>query len=334
VLDRSAATPITYSKAPRIPRAATRGVTCASKITISVCRSSVISWKWEPRRRHLACRQDRSSSRVVADHQIYNSAGRAAARFRSRRTKPRCYDCTLSVYADDDDETARDSAANKRTWSQCPGYISMEDGAVVSFIQRGIAATRQAQSVIRTRGYDVARGGKHGVRATETSVRGFWNGYRGLMGLRGMIRGRHARSARIIEDLHVRYVRCIDDDRLEAWPELFTDPCRIRSRRAENVTRQISPFGLLECTSTGMLLRPHRGAAPRERLRAADVFRTIISALEVYSREDGSFAARSNYLVIRHDGRKADTMLFSAGVYADIIEIAGDARRVSAETQL
>jgi hypothetical protein len=34
--------------------------------------------------------------------------------------------------------------------------------------------------VIELGGYDVAT--SEGVRATETSVRGFWNGYRGLMG--------------------------------------------------------------------------------------------------------------------------------------------------------
>jgi anthranilate 1,2-dioxygenase large subunit/terephthalate 1,2-dioxygenase oxygenase component alpha subunit len=56
----------------------------------------------------------------------------------------------------------------------------MEDGAVVSFIQRGIGGDETAQSVIELGGYDVAT--SDGVRATETSVRGFWNGYRGLMG--------------------------------------------------------------------------------------------------------------------------------------------------------
>jgi anthranilate 1,2-dioxygenase large subunit/terephthalate 1,2-dioxygenase oxygenase component alpha subunit len=60
------------------------------------------------------------------------------------------------------------------------GYISMEDGAVVSFVQRGVAGDGEAQSVIELGGYDVAT--SEGVRATETSVRGFWNGYRALMG--------------------------------------------------------------------------------------------------------------------------------------------------------
>lgn len=60
------------------------------------------------------------------------------------------------------------------------GFISMEDGAVGGFVQRGIAGARGLQAVIEMGGEDVASGEG---RATETSVRGFWKAYRHHMGI-------------------------------------------------------------------------------------------------------------------------------------------------------
>jgi phenylpropionate dioxygenase-like ring-hydroxylating dioxygenase large terminal subunit len=60
------------------------------------------------------------------------------------------------------------------------GFVSMEDGAVGGFVQRGIAATEQEQAVMEMGGDDTASSGS---RATETAVRGFWKRYRFLMGM-------------------------------------------------------------------------------------------------------------------------------------------------------
>ena len=59
------------------------------------------------------------------------------------------------------------------------GFISMEDGAVGNFVQRGIAGAPDAQSVVEMGGDSTASSTS---RATETSVRGFWKHYRALMG--------------------------------------------------------------------------------------------------------------------------------------------------------
>ncbi len=130
---------------------------------------------------------------------------------------------------------------------------------------------------------------------------------------------------RLIEDLHARYVRCIDDDRLEAWPELFTDPCRYQITTRENVMRNL-PLGLLECTSRGML-RDRIEALRRVNVYEPHTYAHHISALEVRPRDDGTFTARSNYLVVRTSA-EGEMVLFSTGVYADIIEIAGDTARL------
>lgn len=60
------------------------------------------------------------------------------------------------------------------------GFISMEDGAVGNFVQRGIAGAADAQSVVQMGGDGEESSTS---RATETSVRGFWKHYRALMGM-------------------------------------------------------------------------------------------------------------------------------------------------------
>ena len=60
------------------------------------------------------------------------------------------------------------------------GFVSMEDGAVGGFVQRGIAATENEQAVVEMGGDSTSSGTS---RATEASVRGFWKQYRALMGV-------------------------------------------------------------------------------------------------------------------------------------------------------
>jgi phenylpropionate dioxygenase-like ring-hydroxylating dioxygenase large terminal subunit len=60
------------------------------------------------------------------------------------------------------------------------GYVSMEDGAVGGFVQRGIASAEDELSVIEMGGADAE---SQETRATEASVRGFWKAYRAHMGL-------------------------------------------------------------------------------------------------------------------------------------------------------
>ncbi|MGD0106106.1 MAG: Rieske 2Fe-2S domain-containing protein [Rhodopila sp.] len=60
------------------------------------------------------------------------------------------------------------------------GFVSMEDGAVGGFVQRGIAAADQAAAIVEMGGAS-ADGSE--TRATEASVRGFWKAWRAQMGI-------------------------------------------------------------------------------------------------------------------------------------------------------
>jgi anthranilate 1,2-dioxygenase large subunit/terephthalate 1,2-dioxygenase oxygenase component alpha subunit len=59
------------------------------------------------------------------------------------------------------------------------GFISMEDGAVGGFVQRGIAGAQGLEAIIEMGGDQAA---SSEGRATEASVRGFWKAYRHHMG--------------------------------------------------------------------------------------------------------------------------------------------------------
>ena len=60
------------------------------------------------------------------------------------------------------------------------GYISMEDGAATGFVQRGVIGAADRAAVVEMGGRDVA---SDESRVTETSVRGFWQAWRGHMGI-------------------------------------------------------------------------------------------------------------------------------------------------------
>ncbi len=60
------------------------------------------------------------------------------------------------------------------------GYISMEDGCVGGFVQRGIAGASDEEAVLEMGGADAEFSES---RVTEASVRGFWKAYRAQMGL-------------------------------------------------------------------------------------------------------------------------------------------------------
>ena len=86
---------------------------------------------------------------------------------------------TVLGFADDDEKTTRMRLKQANLIGPA-GYISMEDGAVGAFVQRAIPGALGDASIIEMGGRDHA---SQNTRTTEASVRGFWNAYRGHMGL-------------------------------------------------------------------------------------------------------------------------------------------------------
>jgi len=88
---------------------------------------------------------------------------------------------TLFGYKDDD-PALRSMRLKQSNLIGPAGFVSMEDGAIGEYVQRGIAgAGMDASAVIEMGGREIAS--TTGSRATEATIRGFWTGYRSLMGL-------------------------------------------------------------------------------------------------------------------------------------------------------
>lgn len=87
---------------------------------------------------------------------------------------------TCFGYKDDDAELRRMRHLQANLIGPA-GYVSMEDGSVGGYVQRGIAGADASQAaVMEMGGRDIKA--SPGVRATETALRGFWQAYRDLMG--------------------------------------------------------------------------------------------------------------------------------------------------------
>jgi len=127
-----------------------------------------------------------------------------------------------------------------------------------------------------------------------------------------------------VQDLNARYAQAIDDNKLEAWPDFFTEQGRYRITTAENVERGL-PLGLIHATSRAMLrdrVRSLRDANVYEAQR----YRHLLGApLIEAAPSDGSDAihAQTSFMVARimHTG---ETMLFATGRYQDRVVRDGE----------
>ncbi len=123
-----------------------------------------------------------------------------------------------------------------------------------------------------------------------------------------------------LERLLARYVASLDGDRLEEWPDYFTEDCRYQIISAENYEQKL-PIGLFFADSRAML-RDRVSALRQANLYEAQRYRHLVSSTLILGESDGIVAAQSNYLVVRimHDGA---SMLFSSGRYLDRVSFRG-----------
>ncbi len=124
-------------------------------------------------------------------------------------------------------------------------------------------------------------------------------------------------TERHIQHLHTRYIRVIDDDLLENWPDLFLSDGTYSVTTRENHDRGF-PLALMSCNGRGMMLDRISG------MRKINVYEPHryshqTSGLQITAADDGSFHCIANFLVVRtmHTGA---SMLFATGIYQDIIK--------------
>jgi anthranilate 1,2-dioxygenase small subunit len=124
-----------------------------------------------------------------------------------------------------------------------------------------------------------------------------------------------------VERLLTEYVRCIDDDRLEEWPDFFTDECFYQIIAASNHDRGL-PVGLVYADSKGMLV--DRVAALRQaNIYEPQRYRHLFSAVAVLDSSDlERICVESHYLVVR-TMQGGDSVIFSVGRYVDVVDLSG-----------
>src|SRR5262247_2219031 len=121
-----------------------------------------------------------------------------------------------------------------------------------------------------------------------------------------------------VEDLNARYAQAIDDDKLEAWPDFFTEQGRYRVTTADNFERGL-PLGMIYATSRAML-RDRVRSLRQANVYEAQRYRHVISPPRLQGAEGVIVRAQTNFVVVRimHSG---ETVIFATGRYDDRIAL-------------
>jgi anthranilate 1,2-dioxygenase small subunit len=121
--------------------------------------------------------------------------------------------------------------------------------------------------------------------------------------------------------LHAAYIRCIDRNELESWPDFFHDPCLYVVTSAENHKSGFEG-GMIYADTRGMLTDRVMS------LRDANVYekqsyRHIVGLPYVIRNGGDEAETETPFMVMRimHDGK---TDVFATGVYLDVVRAAGD----------
>ena len=117
-----------------------------------------------------------------------------------------------------------------------------------------------------------------------------------------------------IEGLYTAYAHCLDDDRLEEWPEFFTEDCTYRVTSGENFEAGL-PLGIIYATSKNMLV-DRVMALRRANIYEPQRYRHLISSVQLATAKGEMIDAVANFLVVRTMQDGAMT-LFAAGRYID-----------------
>lgn len=117
------------------------------------------------------------------------------------------------------------------------------------------------------------------------------------------------------------YAAAIDEDRLEGWPDFFTEDCLYKITSADNHRRGYAA-GVIYADSRAML-RDRVTALRTANIYERQAYRHVISLPLV---DEAAMTARTSFMVARIM-RDGGTTLFATGVYLDRVVEAGGALR-------
>ena len=122
------------------------------------------------------------------------------------------------------------------------------------------------------------------------------------------------------------YIRCIDTNALEDWPDFFVDDCLYKVTTAENVKSGFES-GIIYADSKGMLT--DRILALRQaNIYEKQSYRHILGLPVILSNGGDEAECETPFLVVRimHDGQSD---IFATGLYLDTYRAAGNDLKLS-----
>lgn len=134
---------------------------------------------------------------------------------------------------------------------------------------------------------------------------------------------------RLISQTQANYARCIDDDRLEEWPDFFTERCIYKITTAANV-REGMEAGIVFANSRGML-RDRVSALREANIYERQSYRHILGQPCILSDDGTEVRSETPFLVARiiQDG---DSELYATGRYLDVYRIRDDVAELNERT--
>jgi 3-phenylpropionate/cinnamic acid dioxygenase small subunit len=122
-----------------------------------------------------------------------------------------------------------------------------------------------------------------------------------------------------VAGLHARYAHALDADKLEEWPQLFTENGTYRITTAENEERGL-PLPVLYAEGRPML-RDRVASLRHANIYEPQRYRHLVSSILVERINQDWASSVANFLVVRIM-ESGDTLLFASGRYADRIALA------------
>ena len=118
-----------------------------------------------------------------------------------------------------------------------------------------------------------------------------------------------------IADLLLRYARCLDERRLDDWPELFVDDAVYQVVTRDNYARGL-PLPLMLCRGKGML-KDRAYAYQHINIYPLRADRHLISNLRI-EEAAGAYAVEADYVIFQTENG-GPTSVFSVGRYLDTV---------------
>jgi anthranilate 1,2-dioxygenase small subunit len=126
------------------------------------------------------------------------------------------------------------------------------------------------------------------------------------------------------EDLISAYVHCLDDDRIEEWPDFFADNGVYKIVGRDNFDRGL-PIATMSCASKGMM-QDRVNAIRNASVYSPRYLRHLVSSIQIAGRDGDTYLAHANFVVFQ-TLQDDETRVFMAGKYRSKISfIEGSAK--------